>query len=191
MYVLGDTGDDVNQYNLSTAWDISTAVYYGRRYVGSFETTPKGLFIGNNGTKMYVVGTVGDDVNEFTLSTAWEVVTASYTRVKTLSATPANPTGIFFKPDGTKMFVVGYTKNVYEYSLSTAWNVSTMTYSKSYTLEQLTAENNLEDITFNGDGTKMLVITSNITPAQATPELSTVTILAYNLLLDCRRTRCS
>jgi sugar lactone lactonase YvrE len=163
MYVLGDTGDDVNQYNLSTAWDISTAVYYGRRYVGSFETAPKGLFIGNNGTKMYIVGTVGDDVNEFTLSTAWEVATASYTRVKTLSATPANPTGIFFKSDGTKMYVVGYTKNVYEYSLSTAWNVSTMTYSKSYTLEQLTADNNLEDITFNGDGTKMLVITSNLT----------------------------
>jgi hypothetical protein len=28
MYVIGSTGDDVNEYDLSSAWDISTATSY-------------------------------------------------------------------------------------------------------------------------------------------------------------------
>ena len=29
MYVVGDAGNDVNEYNLSTAFDVSTASYVG------------------------------------------------------------------------------------------------------------------------------------------------------------------
>ena len=41
----------------------------------------------------------------------------------------SDPNGIFFKPDGTKMYILGDIGNrVYQYSLSSAWNVSSASY---------------------------------------------------------------
>jgi sugar lactone lactonase YvrE len=43
-----------------------------------------------------------------------------------LSAQETAPTGLFFKPDGTKMYVIGTTSDrVFEYTLSTPWRVNT------------------------------------------------------------------
>jgi len=43
------------------------------------------------------------------------------------------PNGMFFKPDGTKMFILGWrngtgTSDLVEFSLSTAWDISTVSY---------------------------------------------------------------
>jgi hypothetical protein len=82
MYVIGTISDAVFQYDLSTAWDVSTAsfTYPTTEYfsVGSQETNPTGVFFKPDGLKMYVIGSFGDDVNEYDLSTAWDVSTASY-----------------------------------------------------------------------------------------------------------------
>jgi hypothetical protein len=78
MYVIGYTGDDVNEYDLGTAWDITTASYLQNFSVSAQEITPQGVFFKPDGTKMYVVGSVGDDVNEYDLSTAWDITTSSY-----------------------------------------------------------------------------------------------------------------
>ena len=56
---------------------------------------------------MFVTGFAGDDVNEYTLSTGFDVSTASFVdsfsvQLKSL------PTDVTFNNDGTKMFVLGY-----------------------------------------------------------------------------------
>jgi len=128
MYVLGASGDDVNEYDLSTAWDISTASYLQNFSVAVQETNPNGLFFKPDGSKMYVVGSVGDDVNEYDLSTAWDISTAVYLQVFSVSGQETSPSGLFFKPDGTKMFIVGTSADsVFAYPLSTPWNISTIT----------------------------------------------------------------
>jgi hypothetical protein len=54
------------------AWDVSKAFYSGVSFsVAAQESQPYGLFFKPDGTKMYVIGVVGDDVNEYTLSTPW------------------------------------------------------------------------------------------------------------------------
>jgi hypothetical protein len=132
MYVMGATGDDVNEYSLSTAWDITSASYVRIFVVSTQETTPNGLFFDANGTRMYVVGSTGDDINQYSLSTAWDLSTASYVRVS-LALTETNPQALFFKPDGTKMYVIGLIQDsVYEYDLLTAWNVSTLSYVRVF-----------------------------------------------------------
>jgi DNA-binding beta-propeller fold protein YncE len=108
MYVIGSAGDDVNEYDLSTAWDITTASYLQNFSVAAQETNPTGIFFKPDGTKMYVIGTAGDDVNEYDLSTAWDVSTSSYLQNFSVAAQETTPQGIFFKPDGTKMYVIGY-----------------------------------------------------------------------------------
>ena len=157
MYVAGDAGNDINEYTLSTAWDITTASYVQAGYIGSQESTPEGVFFKPDGTKMYVTGNAGDDVNEYTLSTAWNVSTASYVQSFSVATQETAPTSLFFKPDGTKMYVIGYVgDDVNEYTLSTAWNVSTASYVQSFSVAA--QETSPQGIFFKPDGTKMYVI---------------------------------
>ena len=157
MYVLGSSGDDVNEYDLSTAWDVSTASYLQLFSISAQETSPKALFFKPDGTKMYVLGSSGDDVNEYDLSTAWDVTTASYLQLFSISAQETSPSGLSFKPDGTKMYIVGYiTDAVNEYSLSTAWDVTTASYVQNFSIK--TQETFVEGLFFKSDGTKFYII---------------------------------
>jgi DNA-binding beta-propeller fold protein YncE len=160
MYVVGADGDDVNEYDLSSAWNINTASYLQNFSVATEETSPAGLFFKPDGTKMYIVGTVGDDVNEYSLSSAWDISTASYVQNFSVASQDTSPTGVFFKPDGTKMYVVGTINDaVNEYSLSSAWDISTSSYVQNFSVS--TQEPAPQDLFFKPDGTKMYVIGSS------------------------------
>lgn len=154
LYVIGSTNDRVYQYTLSTAWDISTASYDSISFsVSAQELTPTGVFIGDGGTKMYVIGSTGDDVNQYALSTAWDISTASFVRV---SATVGDgtPGDVQFKSDGTKMYIIGLANDaIREFTLSTAWDVSTISFSKSYFVG--TFDLNATGLFFKPDGTEM------------------------------------
>ena len=164
MYVVGGAGDDVNEYNLSTAWDISTASYSQNFSVATEELSPQGMFFKSDGTKMYVIGAAGDDVNEYNLSTAWDISTASYSQNFSVVTQDTNPTGVFFKSDGTKMYVVGsFTDAVYEYNLSSAWDISTAVWPAPTTryFSVATQDSSPTGVFFKSDGTKMYVLGAN------------------------------
>jgi len=160
MYVVGSTSDNVYEYNLSTAWDIHTASYLQAFNVTSQEPTAQGLFFKPDGTAMYVTGSVNDRVNQYSLSTAWNVSTASFVQNFSVSAQEANASGLFFKPDGTKMYVIGTSGDtVFEYSLSTAWDISTASNTSNFSVSA--QEVTPTGVFFKPDGTKMYVIGSN------------------------------
>jgi DNA-binding beta-propeller fold protein YncE len=140
MYVIGKIGDDVNEYSLSTAWDISTASYVQNFSVSTEETFPEALFFKPDGTKMYVIGTSGDDVNQYDLSSAWDISTASYVQNFSVSGQEANPSGIAFLGDGTKMYVIGTSgDDVNQYDLSSAWDISTASYVQNFSVSSQTS----------------------------------------------------
>ena len=119
MYVVGSTNDSVYEYDLSTAWNISTATYLQLFSVRTQETAPQGIFFKPDGLKMYVTGYTGDNVNEYNLSTAWNISTAVYLQLFSVSTQDTVPTGIFFKPDGLKMYVTGAAgQDINEYNLT-------------------------------------------------------------------------
>jgi sugar lactone lactonase YvrE len=157
MYVIGTTGDDVNEYNLSTAWVVSSAVYSTVFSVAGQDTAPQGLFFRADGAKMYLLGATNDAVFQYTLSTPWSVATASYDSISFSVAAEATPSGLWFKPNGLSMYMVGSTGDtVYQYTLSTAWNVSTATFLQSFSVSgQETIPNG---VVFTGDGSRMFVI---------------------------------
>jgi len=157
MYVCGGSGDDVNEYDLSTPWDVSTASYLQRFSVSTQEINPQAVFFSPDGTNMYVMGSAGDDVNQYSLGTAWNVATASYVRVFSVAAQETSPLGLFFKPDGTKMYVSGTTSDaVYQYNLSTAWDISTASYLQTFSVAA--QEFQPEDVFFKPDGLKMYIM---------------------------------
>jgi len=157
MFVVGNQGDDVSEYNLSTGFDISTASYSQNFSINVQDTSPGGLAFNSDGTKMFVVGRNGDDVNEYALSTGFDVSTASYTQNFSVSAQENGPTGIAFNSDGTKMFVTTDVSDIInEYTLSTGFDVSTASYSQNFSVaSQETAPTGL---VFSSDGTKMFVV---------------------------------
>ena len=46
--------------------------------VSTQETNSAGVVFNNDGTKMFVIGNTGDDVNEYTLTTPFDVSTATF-----------------------------------------------------------------------------------------------------------------
>jgi len=159
MYVIGYGGDDVNQYNLSTPWDVGTAVYEKLFSVASQETTPTGLFFKSDGTRMYVIGATGADVNQYNLSTPWDVGTAVYEKVFYVGTQEGSPSSLFFKSDGTRMYVIGSSGDaVYQYNLSTPWDVGTAVYEKLFSVGAQEAYPS--GLFFKSDGTRMYVIGS-------------------------------
>jgi 6-phosphogluconolactonase (cycloisomerase 2 family) len=162
MYIVGSGNDTVYQYSLSTAWNVLTASYDSVSFsVASQEDNPRGITFKTDGTKMYIIGIQGDDVNEYNLSTAWNVSTASYIQnFSVLTQTGTTPVKVEFKSDGTKMFVASDTNDaVYEYALSSAWDISTASYSSiSYAVGALTGEVSLQGLAFADSGTKMYIV---------------------------------
>ena len=83
MYIIGDAGNDINEYNLSNAFDISSASFAGNSELFNVstyggETQPQSLAFNNDGTKMFVVGWSLDRVLEYNLSIAFDVSSATY-----------------------------------------------------------------------------------------------------------------
>ena len=154
MYVVGTSGQDVNEYDLSTAWDVSTASFLQNFSVSAQDTSPRTIFFKPDGTKMYVGANVNDSIYEYDLSTAWDISTASFLQSFSVAAQETNPLGLFFKPDGLKMYVVGSVQDtVYEYDLSTAWDVSSASLLQSFSVAA--QETSPAGLLFKTDGTKM------------------------------------
>jgi sugar lactone lactonase YvrE len=156
MYVIGSTGDDVTQYSLSLAWDVTTATFVRVSAVIG-ETAPTGVFFKPDGTVMYVTGSTNDTVREFSLSVAWDVSTITFVRDFNITAQDTVPQDIWFRADGLKMYMVGSTNDrVYEYNLGTAWNISTLSFVQFFSVaaQEITPVS----IDFASDGTRMYVL---------------------------------
>ena len=156
MFVVGLTGKDVNEYTLSTGFDVSTASFVDSFSVSSQETAPVGITFNTDGTKMFVIGHSGADVNEYTLSTGFDVSTASYDSNFSVSSQEIYPSSVTFSNDGKKMFVIGINDDeVNEYSLSTGFDVSTASFVGNFSVSPGVPAPNC--LAFNNDGTKMFV----------------------------------
>ena len=158
MFVTGYGGGDINEYALSTAFDASTATFVDAFSVSSQETFPTGMAFSSDGAKMFVVGSDGDDVNEYALSTAFDASTATFVDATSVSSQETAPTGMAFSSDGAKMFVVGSIGDeINEYALSTAFDASTAAFA-DVTFSVSSQENAPTGMAFSSDGAKMFVI---------------------------------
>jgi DNA-binding beta-propeller fold protein YncE len=126
IYALGIATDDVFEFDLPAPWNLLGIAYTNKLYdTGSEETIPQGVTLSVDGTQMFVVGSNSGNVVEYSLSTAFDISTATPTgNTFDLSTQGSAPREIRFKPDGTQMFVTNGNE-LDEYSLSTAWDITT------------------------------------------------------------------
>lgn len=164
VYVWGFTGDSVYQYTLSTAWDISTASYDSKSLsVSAQGTQGYSMYFRSDGLKFFWVDAGSDTVYQYTLSTAWDISTASYDS-KSFSGAAQDTImrGVWFKTDGTKMYLTGLSNDsIYQYTLSTAWDVSTASYD-SVSLDLSASLTSPTSPSFNNEGTKFVVYNARV-----------------------------
>lgn len=164
MYTTGQVADNVRQWTLTTPWLVSSAVNANKTIAtGTIDLNMTDIFIRDDGLKMYTVGVEKDNVYQFTLSTAWDLATATYDNVARSVAAQSNaPSGLFFRSNGLNMYVSG-VNGVHQYSLSTAWNIATATFQKTFNTSGTTSPSDTlpNGICFSPDGATMFLAQPN------------------------------
>ena len=165
IYIAMTHNDRVNQYNLSTAWDISTASYDDNFDTQSQVSRLKDVKFNTDGTKMYAAdseGTTDNTIYQYSLSTAWDVTTASYDSksYNFSSVLTGSELGCFvFNADGSAVYLSEHHPNrkIYQFSLSTNFDISTATYSNK-NLDFASEAVGRPYFQFTDDGTKLFMI---------------------------------
>ena len=158
MFVAGEQKNNINEYTLSTPFDVSTASPAHSFNVSSQDREPIGMAFSNNGAKMFVVGWADIDIYEYTLRTPFKVSTASFVHSFDVFYQDFSPRGMAFSNDGAKMFITGDQKNnIIEYTLSTPFDVSTASFD-DVVFSVSDQDRKPEGMAFSSDGAKMFVV---------------------------------
>lgn len=156
LYESGSNGI-LYQYTLSTPWRISTASYDSKSFDPAQQSVTRGIKFSTDGTKLYIAGSSPEAVHQYTLSTAWDISTASYASKSLTLDSQTGIQGLTFSPDGTKLILCTFgDEALWSYTLSTAWDISTASYdSKSYTFTQ---DATMYGVDFSTDGKTCLAV---------------------------------
>ncbi len=172
MYIVDTELQKISEYELGTAYDVSTAYWRTHKFVKSEDLAPTGFAFNGDGTKMYVVGTGGNaeagiaanQVNEYALSSAYQVETATWTDRFSVNGQDTQPRDIYFNNvargavnPGGLMFLVGQNGNdINEYLLGTEYDASTASFVDSHDITTQTTT--AVGLGFDDDGDRMYVI---------------------------------
>jgi DNA-binding beta-propeller fold protein YncE len=98
---------------------VSTATYNSiSKSVSSQDSAPYDVAFNSDGSKMYIMGNNNKTVFQYTLSTPWNVSTATYDTSKSVSSQDSAPYGVAFNSDGSKMYIIGASNDtVYQYTV--------------------------------------------------------------------------
>ena len=174
FFVTDYSADTVIEYSVSNAYDVTTGtVTEGTNFsVSSYESDPLDVAFNTDGTKMYVIGNGGDEINEWTLSTGFDL-SSTVTHVSATSLGLTNPAAFDFSPDGTFMAVVDYGDILKGFTLSTPFDSSTISATQSIGLSNTRWNSNPSasgsiyltnywltpsGCRFNGDGTTITIL---------------------------------
>lgn len=196
MYMVGLNSDRIFQYNLKQPWEIVGASYDGDetrttspaidfpyKSLISEDTLPREFVFNYDGTEGYMIGTQRNTVYKYSLPDAWDVETmvATATTFSVVDYERASQ-GLFFKPDGSEMYIVGYGTtatytsgltsamvsagiattmgnkpgNVFQFTLASNWDITSASFTTSFYVGG--QENQPTQVGFSSDGAFMLII---------------------------------
>ena len=131
MFISQEDAAIVSQYDLTTAWDVSTATNnVCSNSFASEESDMRNIQFSSDGLIMYLGGSNGDDINKYTLATAWDVTAISHVTSYSISSQTGNMRGFKFTANFTKLYVTGDDGSssgdnvVYEYNIACAGTIT-------------------------------------------------------------------
>ena len=169
LYVIGFIGaENIYAYDLSTAYDISTASFDEVVLdVSGQESIPTKIMFNDDGTVLYVLGWSGDDVNAYDLSTPYDISTASFDEVVLdVSDEESQPWSLLFNQNGNTLYLLGDNGNIYAYDLSTPYDISTASFD-DVVLDVSGQEDETRVMLFNNTGSILYVVGNEGTDVNA------------------------
>lgn len=170
LYSIGDNNKTVQEYDLSTPWDITTISYLQQLDVSATITIGAGIFFSPDGLKMYILETFFNvyEFHEYDLSIAWDITSAAY-----LQSSPTKlgyyRSGLFFSPDGLKVYFFNSNNftadedTIFQYDLSIAWDISTAVYIQNFLITTTLGGLTPSSVFFKPDGLKMYFVYAPLT----------------------------
>jgi len=147
---------DTVDVSAAYGWNLTNATHIGTISLTSQISVPYGLTAKSDGTKLYVNDLISDKIYQYSLSTTFDVSTATYDN-KSYAYGTHDITGWTLKPDGTRMwgslqYSTSLTNRIIQYDLSTPYDVSTMSVNGFYEVSGPSG------IAFKSDGTKCYIM---------------------------------
>lgn len=154
-YSTNQANDTVYWYTLTTAWDLSTISSTGTTAnFTSVESSLKSVWISRDGTKFYICGTAADKVQEYTLSTPYDISTATASFATAVIG--AGISDIWFDTVGTRVYW-GNADRIGYLSLSTPYDLSTYSSAQDVSTVDSGFTTNVGGIWLSKDGLKLYI----------------------------------
>ncbi len=139
-FSFNDTGDklfvldlhNVREFNLSTPYDVSTAVWAGsdsNLRVSSQESNPYSMAFNPSGTLLFIMG-LTHYIYKYEMSTPFDVSTATYLGNETglhVGDEEGSPSSMAFNTSATKLYVLGAVGRIFTYNLPKETTAPTLT----------------------------------------------------------------
>jgi hypothetical protein len=118
-----ETPDKIQQYTLSTPWDLTTIGGSPTETLNLESVTGDNNIYGftffNNGNKLFVTGASNSQIYEFNLSTSWNISTATLVGTLYVGNKLSNPSDVFIDPNKTTFFVCGGVNDkLFQYNIN-------------------------------------------------------------------------
>jgi hypothetical protein len=163
IYVADGTSRAITQYDM-TAWDLATATYNTKQKIidladgWSFEH----IQISPDGTSIYMLTAGYDDIVQYTLSTPWDITTATTASKRLdLSSLSSNIQAFCISSDGREVVSGAATTNtLYRHTLSTPWDISTASLTST---EAAFFSSAIQCLQLSPDGTQLYSLRYDVT----------------------------
>jgi len=155
MYVLDIIQAKIFEVDLATPWDIFPFTVTPNTL--DVDSVDRDLFLRSNGQELFTLNITGDSL-KFHLDEDWNISTASHFT----NAFPI-PTGtlkfeIFWKPDGTKFFILGggAIDTITEYTVPNPWNTDNAVEGANFNITPL--DTNVQSMWWRKDGLRCYIV---------------------------------
>lgn len=172
FYIMqGNPSNRLRRYNMSTAWDLSTASSTTEyEELGQEDTYALDARWSDDGTKLWMLGAGANQTSTTTstdtlyyytnTSSAFTLFPGSLSFMNTVGSITFGtvPMSFRWRPDGLKLYTVGRIGDaVKQYTASTAFDITTISYD-SISVSTASYDTEPQAVTFSSDGTKMFVL---------------------------------
>jgi len=156
LYEVARISAEFIEYTVSTPFEITTAIHSSGDSISTQDSDPHGMAWNDDGSKLYEVGFNSLKIYEYTVSTPFDINTASHSSGDSISTQDSFPTGIAWNNDGTRLYEVGLNSlKIYEYTVSTPFDINTASHSSG---DSISTQGNPTGIAWNNDGTRLYEI---------------------------------
>jgi len=167
MFITGINMRKILQYNLTTAFDVTSAAFEKSVLIQVEQDKPQDVKFNSDGTVIFLLGTgtgvidgvdaARNGIHRWSLSTPYDIGSITPANTTFTEVGGDNPRGLAFNNDGTKMFILDNTaQRVEEYNLSTPYNPDTKG-SVANTLGNARSASH-QGLGFNNDGSKIFIV---------------------------------